>query len=356
MGDTKCIRGLQILLAMYGYDVGLSRSNLASWVMKVICVVLMSSIAANATVSVLSEFMKPQYLTMFMAVRVQAHFYNLIFFSYVLFKQNSIVRFVENVSKYLFNIDVSVSKRLTHIALLAMLVPISGMVATGIMFDTFAKTYSDGFNLRNDTLEFKLFVTCHQTLFRLTMSWPTIATATYCCLFYVLIKAQKNLLIDVSDDLTLKRRRLLSNKCLTFPEQFDILLKLNDDFESLMSVIPFLTLSDLFVEFTRIIMLAKHMSLSVLYLSLFFDTVSAIILVYFVHMFKNNLIDVISNVKQSINNCKNVKMSTKTFVLMNLEKMENLKATALNMFNVEPSLLLSFTSALISFTILFVTL
>ena len=240
--------------------------------------------------------------------------------------------------------------KLSYCTLIFLLNPLSRLMYTLLNLDKLTTTYKFlyGFNQMYALI-------AHQVFIQLALSWPCIAISMYLLFLFILLRCEQNILNSTRVRVSVTRPQYMS--CLhsmnTILDHFDTINSLHSQFESSFSFLPLLALSDLFLAHTKLISAAKLTSLYGIYIFLTIDSVIVLSLVYFVNHFKNELLTAIDKTKRDVCRSINLNQMSKMMIINNLNEYSALKHTGWQMFDIEPSLVLSFMSALVTFTILF---
>lgn len=300
-------------------------------------------------------------------VQIQGCWYYWIFFHYLLIKRSSIIHFVQSLNPHLNEEDKKKCSKRSYLVLLSLLVPLDRFIWEGFSFDQVIVQYKNFFGLQwNDYAS--IIVILHQIPSQMCLAWPAIAVSIYSSIFYPFCVAKRNLLFSIKSQLLKNNQSILihstSNRCdeifpsscmVSIMENFDTIHSLHSNFDSTFSFFPFLTFSELFFSYSRMIYTVKNGSGSSLYILLLFDTCFILSTIILVSYFKDLLENIITSIKECVNESFTIDTMSKVLIVTNLDKCSNHQLTGWKMFIIEPSLVLSFTSALVTFTILFLS-
>ena len=302
--------------------------------------------------------------TFFNIVQIQGCWYYWIFFHYLLVKRSSIIHFVQSLNPHLSEGEKKKCSKRSYLALLSLLVPLDRFLWIGFSFDQVVDYHKNSFGL--DWNDYTTII-LHQIASQMCLAWAVIAVSIYCIL-YPFCVAKRNLLFSVRSQLMKNNQSILiqttSNRCdkimssscmVSIMKNFDTIHSLHSNFESTFSFFPFLTFSELFFSYTRMIYSVKTTSGPSLYILLLFDTCFILSTIILISYFKDSLENIITSIKEYVNESLTIDTMSKLLIVTNLDKCSNHQLTGWKMFIIEPSLVLSFTSALVTFTILFLS-
>lgn len=348
-----CVRGMQLLLSIFGHDLSFSCRNVfIKLIIFIIKLIWFGMMIANLIYGLYMEDIRP---TITFAILFQPNIYNILFFTILSIKMRRISNFIRHISTYLHYSDVSHFNRRSYMTLLMLLNPVIILVSIACYSDQVMSTYSIFWNWNMNEWFMLMTAILHQIFMRTSQSFPSICTAIYIFIYHLHIKVHMNLLIGMKTNLNGKK---CVHKNVEFMKNFDEIFLIHSNFENIFSFFPFIQLSDLFISCTRAIILSKILSLWILYLNLIMDIINALILIFTINHMKDNFNDFIDNIRHEIN-CKrypNLSVSSRMLINANLDKMRNIQYTASAMFTLQPSLLLTFSNALVSFTVLLVSM
>lgn len=349
MDAIKRLPGLQILLSIFGFDLGLSKTWLAQNVLKIVRGIWLSlSTADSAYVTYKMVTNMPTILSGL--IQIPSCWFYVIFLYWLLFKIRNLIRFSELLIPHLSEKDRKKVSKLSYCTLIFLLNPLGRLTYTLLNLDKLTTTYKFlyGFNQIHALI-------AHQIFIQLALSWPCIAIFMYLLFLFILLRCELNILNSIRHRVLVTRPLYISclNSMNMILDHFDTINLLHSQFESSFSFLPLLVLSDLFLAHTKLISAAKLTSLYGIYIFLTIDSVTVLSLVYFVSHFKNELSAAIDETKRHVCRRDNLDQMSKMMIINNLNECSALKLTGWQMFDIEPSLVLSFTSALVTFTILF---
>lgn len=360
MDNMKCIRGLQYLLAIYGYDMKLFISAIPRISLFILRIVFFVAMILNIvwTITITNFHISASYV-----ILILPNVDVIIFFTVIWFQMSKMCIFISRISSNMSMSDISSCSKVSYLSFIALLDPLICTITSIITIDRIIALYDNfwGWNMTNEINS--LIAIVHQIYFLVANSWPALSTALYVISSYVHMKYQMNMLTNMKNSLCIEVTRRYVRQdtgykvysMKSYVSIFDEIFETFSMFENIFSFIPFIQLADLFEAFSRIIIMYKMLSLPVLYVTLTLDAISALVLLYFIDYFKCQMNTFIDELRQEINSISNIDLNVKMFINMNLDKCMNQKYSAFGMFNIEISLLLSFTSALVSFTILFLS-
>lgn len=341
--DTKHIRGLQYLLSIFGCDLNFSSNKLFKIFLKLIKLIWFLFLIDNLRFGLMTSF---TFSIKFFVLH-QPEFNNFIFYGFLWIKCGKIAdlttHFISSISAY----DKRRISRRSYLTLLTLIHPLILIVTGAIYYKLVILTYIYimKWNMNDNFIYYGAII--HKMATLLIISWASFAASTYLFVLYGYIICQKNILNDMLNMLRINDKNFIQN--------LDKMFKNYSKFENLMNFLPLIQLIDLFETFSRIIEWSRSMKIFVVYIKLSTDTLSSLILICLIRLLSKNMKHFVAKVRIELNSYPNVDVNTKMFVNVNLDKYSNLKFTAFRMFNLEPHLILSFTSALITYTILFLT-
>lgn len=359
--------GLRILLSIYGYNFGLRKKGLKQIILSVILFCLLSFATINSICSSY-YFLVSNTAIFFNIVQIQGSWYYWIFFHYLLIKRSRIIQFVQSLNPHLNEEDKKKCSKRSYLALLSLLVPLDRFLWIGFRFNQVVNFYKNWYGLKwNDYAT--IIVIVHQIPSQMCLAWTMIAVSIYSCILYPFCVAKRNLLFSIKSQLLKKNQSILvqttSNRCdkifssscmVSVMKDFDTIHSLHSNFDSTFSFFPFLTFSELFFSYTRMIYSVKNGSDSSLYILLLFDSCFILSTIILISYFKDLLENIITSIKECVNQSLTIDTMSKILIVTNLDKCSNHQLTGWKMFVIEPSLVLSFTSSLITFTILFISI
>lgn len=347
--------GLQYLYATFGYNFGLTRKLGLKLFLSFALVIWLLFHSINSITTTYKLFNSPENSTLFKTlIQVQGNWYYWIFFHYLFIVKSSLVSLVVLISNYVSNTDRKKISRLSYISLLSFLIPINRFAWVCFNLDMALVYYESSFGINFTPITLVL----HTIPYNLAQAWQAPLVLLYLFIFTLLHCAKKNLLKSVK----LKLRKFhCRSSIVPILKDFGTIFKLHSQFESNFNFFAFLLFSDLFFAFTRFISVAKTYSkLSVsmsatVYMMLFGDTIIDFSLIIAIN-YSSNFIDSLKDeIEEFVNSSYVIDPISKLTIVYNLDRVSKLNLSGLKMFNLEPSLFLSFTAALVSFTILFLS-
>lgn len=90
MDKLRCIRGIQILLATAGYDIGLSKSKVFYFAMKSYLIIGLLLSILNSLYQTCVDVAQSVEISFLSFIKVQTYYYYLVFFIILIFKQSKI--------------------------------------------------------------------------------------------------------------------------------------------------------------------------------------------------------------------------------------------------------------------------
>lgn len=300
-------------------------------------------------------------------VQLPSSWFYWIFFHWLLIEIPKIISFFKSLTNHLSKEELEKCHKISYIVLISLINPFSRLAWMTIYSNemlVFYKTYYG--------IDGLIGMAIHQLLFEFALMWPTIASSMYILAQLILFKGKMNIFSSIKNGVitsgsSSSQQNFFFNNhsnrnsiVTTLPlakilNHFQQISSLHSQFESNLNLLPFLLLSDLFFAFSRFIFAAKLSSSYTLFVYLFMDSITALLPIFFVSYFKNSLQEIINDVKNAVNSNTGIDLVSKLLIIGNLKECSNHNFTGWNMFTIEPSLVLSFSSSLITFTILFLS-
>ena len=368
MKGLNCVRGLQILLAIFGFDFGFTGKGFLRLVLKFLLVIWISLSSINS-IYMSYNIMQSTALNSVLArlIQLPPYWFYWIFFHWLLIRIPKIISFFKSLTNHLSGEELDKCYKISYFVLISLINPLSRLVWITIFSNQiliFYKTYHgiDGF----------IGMLIHQLFFEFVLMWPAIASSIYILAQLILFKSKMNIFSSIKNGVITSgsssgQQNFFFNNhsnrnsivkilpLVKILNHFEEVSSLDSQFESNLSFLPFLLLSDLFFAFSRFIFAAKLSSSYTMFIYLFLDSITAMLPIFFVNYFKNSFQEIIDDTKNAVNSNIGIDLVSKLLIIGNLKECSNHTFSGWNMFTIEPSLVLSFSSSLITFTILFLS-
>ena len=336
------IRGIQYSFAISGYNLNLSKSiyiKIFIWIILALNLIIVDSQIVNLITLRLNISSIQKGIIMYKVA---------LFWLYnhaIWWKLSQIILLVTTLSVYLKDSD---TKRCYYLSFSIIVWNLIRSLSSLTMIDgisTMAREKITRCGFSNSTTMITLFTT-YEFIFFQKYDWITSCDIFYIFIFYVLYRVKCNLLNSIST-------QLLTDSIY---EITDKIIDLHSMFESIMSLFPFLTISNLFFTVSQNVYFIRFSNAAIsiwLVIEIILQISSSLSLVFITNYLSSKLKDGARNICKSINSDSRLRTNTRSTLVSAIEKSIKEPITGWGMFTIDLSLILSFMSSHVTFTLLF---
>lgn len=190
------------------------------------------------------------------------------------------------------------------------------------------------------------FFTAYELVLFQKYDWTTSCDIFYIFMFYILYRVKCNLLNSINTQLLTDSIYQITDK----------IIDLHSMFESIMSLFPFLTISHLFFAVSQSFYFIRFNNATIsiwLLIQIILQISSSLSLVFITNYLSSKLKDGARNICKRINSDPRLGVNTKSALTSAIEKSIKEPTKGWGVFSIDLSLILSFMSSHITFTLLF---
>lgn len=336
MKPFACVRGIQIFYALSGYNLNLTKNiylRILLWLILAVNLMLVY----YTTVLIFKREQRKQDWQIVIIFYQTIVFW--IYYHCLIFKVGNIVTMIKMLIPLLNPGDIK------RCFILSLIVPAIAVATFG--FCLFA------INSIRDTIADPTTFEIIAYLFALNkLSWTILCDIIYTLFYYILYIAKKNKLQTIIlnlEDRTFSYHSIQSD-CIQ-------ILTMHKEFDDVMSFFPFLSFSNVFFSFSQALSprVSKHNDViqDLTNVTVIWKCFSILIVIGIVGMLSSRLSAVSWEIIKKITNDTSID-SIKRFSLISvIDQCTKEAVTGWGMFKIDSSLILSFLSSLITFTIVF---
>ena len=364
MDEMRYFRGLQIYFAIFGYNFSLTKNEMIKTILQLILCFFLSvhviTVGFGLAKSADNFFNDSDDVSRVQSVIDAVQWISMItFFISIKFKLDKIMvlvnalgfHFNERDSKFLFKISF-----LIFIPLTTFVIRNLTEMMLDAEFDRF-EFYVHRLGLKKGSLSITIIRTHSFYLVICYFNLIITISCLYSFLSLMMYVAKRNILLSM-----IESTGTFSALYIGFTiKKCNHLIRLHAEFESIMSIYPFLIFSNLFLDFNSKIDYARLVSESGTRLfSLYFDLVIKTIISFsnlaLIIICNQRLESMVTRLRLKIIDKIYIDNGTKIAILSCIGDAISRPNTALGVFRLDPPLFLNFFSGLITFTILFLNL
>lgn len=349
MDAFKCFRGIQYFYALSGYNLNLTKNvyyKILIWIILSINLIFVNSSTVYESYRH-SNVSKIQ----FGIVELQLSM-NWIYYHSLIIKIGQIGLLIETLRVHISYSDIQRCYYLSFLPLSWTLISFPISVLTNGDTIHSVNEIRDYFGMPDKTVYNNLLYFIRMMEMS-KMRWSVASDMIYLIAFYIMFRAKKNLLEKINVHF-IRRKSLTS----VIYEITDTINNIHNQFESTMSIFPFLTISYLFFAVSQVFYYSKNISggvevevISWLIINISTKMLSALTLLLIIDYFNSKLQNIAHEACIEIRVDYNHRLD-----LINLTKQCTDKSvTGWRMFNLDLPLILSFLSSNVTFTILFLS-
>lgn len=269
--------------------------------------------------------------------------------------------------------DIS-RKRCYYISLIVF---IFTMISSSIDFMIVDEIVQGSLHMKNSlglgNSEFsKIFSLIFKLIEYFKWNWPMGSDMIYLAISYSLYRAKSNILSSLGlqnqvfpNDrkhpkyLFSNEKTYSKNQIYSIQKACGKIIRLHESFESAFSIFPFLTISNLFFSLSQKIYLIRNEPDNAFSKWVALDAIIKIInslcVILLTNHFTNKLKQTAHEICEKIESNNQLELFDKFVLISKINHCLNLPITAWRMFNIDSSLILSFLSSTVTFTILFIS-
>lgn len=350
MNPFICVRGIQIFYAISGYNLNFTKNiyiKIILWIILALNLILVnfSFLHTNARLRNIST-----------AQIAVGRYQTIAFWMYyhvLIFKVSKISSVISTLQPNLKYRDI---KKCSNISLIVPMFAILGLLINIVVFDEILSDTRDRPGLLSHRIGLNDYVVSTITLIEMSkLNWSIISDIIYLLIYYILFRAKCSQLRMIHYSIN---SRDIGNILFSATNR---IIDMHKQFESTMSIFPFLSISYLFFNVSQFYyyvgkaISSDHGHFLELWLSIFviFRFLSFLVLVGIIDKYQNKLIDYSWDICKQINVNEDIGSTQRFSMTYLINTSATMPVTGWGMFTIDLSLILSFFSSLVTFTILF---
>lgn len=342
------IHGIKISFAVSGYNLSVSKNTYVKifiWIMLAFNLILVD----YKTVNLFTTKMNISSIQKGIAMYKVSLFW--FYYHAIWWKLSKTILLISSLSVYLKDSD---TKRCYYFSFSIIVWNVIRFLSNVFVIDIFKSNAQEEINrygLSNSTKITILFASLESIWF-MKYDWTTTCNMFYVFIFYVLYRGKFNLLNSINIH---AKPQLLTDAIYGITDK---IIDLHSMFESIMSLFPFLTISNLFFAVSQNVYFIKPNNVAVsvwLVSDIIVQIAFSLFLVFITNYLSSKLKDGARIICKSINSDSRLGANTRTALVSAIEKSVEKPITGWGMFDINLSLILSFMSSHVTFTILFLT-
>lgn len=350
MGKLTPIRGIQIFFTLFGYNFNIVHrieAKLLLWMILALNLIIVN-------ISAILEFKTDRNMSL---VQTAIHKYQIVlywwFYHSFIFKVPSICHLVVVLSKHLRYDDIVRCRKSSYFIFISLILMFFPNIFIISKFKIHIHRLANQLGIETNSLNITVMM-IYRVYQYSTYNWLIISNFMYDNLIYLLYQAKRNLIECIDQSSKQLHKKSMINR---IHESTNSMQAIHREFESILSIYPFLAISDLFFIVSLNIFILKRSSNMVGYIifQLVIKICETTFIVIFVSYLTNKLKSFIDDVCERINADHRIESTIRIQIVRMIKDASSHAHTGWGMFDLELPLILSFLGSHITFTLLFLS-